>query len=165
MTRRNHPIAAWLLAALAVGLPLATTAHEGHDNAPAAVSGDGPRRLPDGSVFLPKPAQHQLGVRTLAVQAGEHPQAFELAGTVAMDPNAGGRVQATLAGRLEAGPRGLPVLGQAVRKGEVIGLVGATGRVTGPHLHLSLLVQGVSVDPQPLLQASRADGGGAPRAE
>ena len=55
--------------------------------------------------------------------------------------------------------------GQMVRKGEVIGLVGATGRVTGPHLHLSLLVQGVSVDPQPLLQASRADGGGAPRAE
>ena len=54
---------------------------------------------------------------------------------------------------------------QAVRKGEVIGLVGATGRVTGPHLHLSLLVQGVSVDPQPLLQAPRADGGGAPSAE
>jgi len=123
MTRRNHPIAAWLLAALAVGLPLATTAHEGHDTAPAAVSGDGPRRLPDGSVFLPKPAQHQLGVRTLAVQAGEHPQAFELAGTVAMDPNAGGKVQATLAGRLEAGPRGLPVLGQAVRKGEVLAYV------------------------------------------
>ena len=118
MTRRNHPIAAWLLAALAVGLPLATTAHEGHDNAPAAVSGDGPRRLPDGSVFLPKPAQHQLGVRTLAVQAGEHPQAFELAGTVAMDPNAGGKVQATLAGRLEAGPRGLPVLGQAVMRAD-----------------------------------------------
>ena len=55
--------------------------------------------------------------------------------------------------------------GQMVRKGEVIGLVGATGRVTGPHLHLSLLVQGVSVDPQPLLQAPRADGGIAPRAE
>ncbi|MGE4311419.1 M23 family metallopeptidase [Desulfovibrio sp.] len=54
---------------------------------------------------------------------------------------------------------------QMVRKGEVIGLVGATGRVTGPHLHLSLLVQGVSVDPQPLLQAPRANGGVAPRAE
>ena len=54
---------------------------------------------------------------------------------------------------------------QVVRKGEVIGLVGATGRVTGPHLHLSLLVQGVSVDPQPLLQAPRANGGVAPRAE
>lgn len=46
--------------------------------------------------------------------------------------------------------------GQPVRKGEVIGLVGATGRVTGPHLHLSLLVQGVSVDPQPFLTADPA---------
>ncbi|WP_291441375.1 M23 family metallopeptidase [Desulfovibrio sp.] len=46
--------------------------------------------------------------------------------------------------------------GQPVRKGEVIGLVGATGRVTGPHLHLSLLVQGVSVDPQPFLAVNSA---------
>ena len=43
---------------------------------------------------------------------------------------------------------------QVVRKGDVIGLVGATGRVTGPHLHLSLLVQGVSVDPQPFIPAA-----------
>ncbi len=42
--------------------------------------------------------------------------------------------------------------GQVVRRGDVIGKVGATGRVTGPHLHLSMLVQGVSVDPLPLLQ-------------
>lgn len=41
--------------------------------------------------------------------------------------------------------------GDRVRKGQVVGLVGATGRVTGPHLHLSLLVQGESVDPQPFL--------------
>lgn len=43
--------------------------------------------------------------------------------------------------------------GERVRKGQIIGLVGATGRVTGPHLHLSLIVQGQSVDPQPLLAA------------
>lgn len=43
--------------------------------------------------------------------------------------------------------------GERVRKGQVIGLVGATGRVTGPHLHLSLIVQGQSVDPQPFLAA------------
>lgn len=43
--------------------------------------------------------------------------------------------------------------GQRVRRGETVGLVGATGRVTGPHLHLSLIVQGESVDPQPFLAA------------
>lgn len=42
--------------------------------------------------------------------------------------------------------------GQYVKKGDVIGLVGATGRVTGPHLHLTMIVQGQSVDPQPFLE-------------
>ena len=46
--------------------------------------------------------------------------------------------------------------GDRVRKGQVVGLVGATGRVTGPHLHLSLLVQGESVDPQPFLSTANA---------
>lgn len=46
--------------------------------------------------------------------------------------------------------------GERVRKGQVVGLVGATGRVTGPHLHLSLLVQGESVDPQPFLTTANA---------
>lgn len=45
-------------------------------------------------------------------------------------------------------------VGQRVFRGDVVGLVGATGRVTGPHLHLSLMVQGQSVDPQPLLEAT-----------
>lgn len=44
------------------------------------------------------------------------------------------------------------VVGQQVKRGEIVGLVGATGRVTGPHLHLSMLVQGQSVDPLPLLE-------------
>ncbi len=41
--------------------------------------------------------------------------------------------------------------GQRVSAGEVIGKVGATGRVTGPHLHLSTYAQGVAVDPEALL--------------
>jgi murein DD-endopeptidase MepM/ murein hydrolase activator NlpD len=37
--------------------------------------------------------------------------------------------------------------GQAVRKGDVIALVGATGRATGAHLHWGVRVQGAKVDP------------------
>ncbi|WP_295636444.1 M23 family metallopeptidase [uncultured Mailhella sp.] len=40
--------------------------------------------------------------------------------------------------------------GQRVRRGQVIGRSGSTGRVTGPHLHLGLLVQGTAVDVMPL---------------
>ena len=37
--------------------------------------------------------------------------------------------------------------GDDVRVGDVVGLVGATGRVTGPHLHWALTVSGARVDP------------------
>ncbi|MBL8364490.1 MAG: efflux RND transporter periplasmic adaptor subunit, partial [Comamonas sp.] len=114
-----------LMAALA--LPLAAQAGPGHDHshddAPPAASGNGPKRQPDGSVFLPKAAQRLWKLRTLPVAAGQHPQTLELDGTVVMDPNAGGKVQAAQAGRLQAGPNGLPSVGQAVRKGEVLAWV------------------------------------------
>ena len=37
--------------------------------------------------------------------------------------------------------------GQMINQGDVIGLVGGTGRVTGPHLHWDLWVNGIQVDP------------------
>ncbi len=44
--------------------------------------------------------------------------------------------------------------GDRVAKGQVVAKSGATGRVTGPHLHYSLVLGGQFVDPIPLLSTS-----------
>lgn len=38
--------------------------------------------------------------------------------------------------------------GQAIGKGAVIGLIGSTGRSTGPHLHYEVRQNGVALDPR-----------------
>lgn len=43
--------------------------------------------------------------------------------------------------------------GEIVKKGEQLGIAGATGRVTGPHLHWSMRANGVPVDPHSLRTA------------
>lgn len=83
-------------------------------------SATGLARLPDGSVNVPKQAQRRMAVRTMMGREDEHPMTVELNGRVGIDPNAGGRVQAPFAGRIEAGPKGLPVAGQRVEKGQVL---------------------------------------------
>ena len=119
----------WIVTSLAVLVALVgagpASAGPGHDHgdAPAAPSANGPQRQPDGSVFMPKPAQRQLGVRTVVTETAELPRTIELGAKVLMDPNAGGKVQPLNAGRIEPGPRGLPNPGQAVRKGEVLAYV------------------------------------------
>lgn len=46
----------------------------------------------------------------------------------------------------------LAAVGQEVKKGTVIGLVGDTGLSTGDHLHISIKVNGISVDPLRFVQ-------------
>jgi hypothetical protein len=92
-----------------------------HLDAPgAATSGSGLGRLSDGSVNVPKGAQRRMGIRTVLARPSEAGSTLELPGRVVTDPNAGGRVQAVHGGRIEPGPHGLPVAGQAVRRGEVL---------------------------------------------
>src|SRR5690349_14478847 len=43
--------------------------------------------------------------------------------------------------------------GQAVTPGQVVGLLGATGLATGPHVHLQMNVDGHPVDPMPFLDS------------
>ncbi|MEN9395578.1 MAG: hypothetical protein RLZ81_108 [Pseudomonadota bacterium] len=106
-------------AALARPAPPAGGAAAG---ATGAASGDvtSAQRLPDGSLFVPKAVQRQLGIRTVLAQVKELAATIELNGRVMADANAGGRVQASQGGRIEAGPKGLPVLGQKVVKGQVL---------------------------------------------
>ena len=92
------------------------------DTAPVSIAAttNSPQRLADGSLFIPKPVQRKLGLRTQLAQTTALASSFVLNGKVVADPNASGRVQAIQPGRIEAGPKGLPMLGQQVAKGEVL---------------------------------------------
>ena len=45
--------------------------------------------------------------------------------------------------------------GQMLRQGETLGLVGATGRVTGPHLHFDIHLQNATIDPLAFIELSK----------
>lgn len=92
----------------------------------APATGEAPRRLQDGAIFVPKPSQRLLGVRTLLTEDGEASAALRMVGTLVPDPNASGRVQASQSGRLDPGDAGFPTLGQRVERGQVLAYVTPT---------------------------------------
>ena len=80
-------------------------------------------RLANGTVNIPKLAQRRMGIQTLVGVESETARTVELPARVIVDPNASGRIQSTHGGRIEPGPKGLSVLGQKVKKGDVLGYV------------------------------------------
>lgn len=123
-----------LAVALALGVAAGSTlAHGDEDHSqdakttPAAASVTGtmgvaaaPQRLADGSLFVPKPVQRQLGLRTQPMRIAELAATVELNGRVIPDPETSGRVQAMFAGSVIPGPKGMPTAGRKVARGEVL---------------------------------------------
>jgi murein DD-endopeptidase MepM/ murein hydrolase activator NlpD len=74
---------------------------------------------------------------------------FTLEGNLVMIDHGFGLVSAFLhLSRIDVQP------GEAVAQGQRIGLVGATGRATGPHLHWAVSWTDVRIDPAPLLEST-----------
>jgi membrane fusion protein, heavy metal efflux system len=120
-----------IVPAAILGLILASVAawaHEGHDHGPdlSVSTGNSPHRRPDGTLFVPKPTQRLLEIRTRVAAVESRPRTVRFHGRIVPNPNRSGVVQSTLQGRYEAPEGGVPPLGAKVRAGDLLGRVSAS---------------------------------------
>lgn len=108
---------------VSVNAALAGPGHDHGESSETALQGDAPKRLPDGNLFLPKPTQRLLEVRTKVLSPHSARAADKLIGRVIADPNRSGLVQSTISGRLKPSKLGLPTLGQTVKAGDILAYV------------------------------------------
>ncbi|GJD61679.1 efflux RND transporter periplasmic adaptor subunit [Methylobacterium frigidaeris] len=128
---RRAPVLAVLVLAATLVLGATAFAHEGADHShPESRAAFVPpptdlaQRLPDGTVFVPKPTQRLLSLRTQVAAEAGYRRTVSLPGRIIPDPNASGVVQSSVGGRLAPPPSGIfPRLGTRVRPGEVLALV------------------------------------------
>ena len=112
-------------AVAAMAMDRAASAHEGDHGieSRATVAGDAARRLADGGVFVPKPTQRILDVRTVIARSETHPRTAVFIGRVMTDPNRSGLVQSISGGRVIAPEQGLPRIGQTIARGDLLASV------------------------------------------
>jgi RND family efflux transporter MFP subunit len=123
--RRSLATVALMLALIVIGSTV-TLAHEGHDHGPsvaAGTNGNAPQRQADGSVFMPKPSQRLLEVRTRILEPETTTRSIRFAGRIVANPNHSGVVQSTIQGRFIPPPDGVALIGTAVKAGDVLGSV------------------------------------------
>lgn len=128
-SRITRHVASAALAALmlSAAVPEPGQAHEGHDHGPATpaaeAGGNAPVRLPTGDVYVPKPAQRLLGVRTAPAASERVTPSTQVIGTVVPNPSSEGRVQAPMEGQIELAQGGVSFVGQKVEAGEVLAVL------------------------------------------
>ena len=131
--RRAGPALALLAVSIVTLLGTAALAHgddnrgDDHDEpvqGAALIAPDRAQRLPDGAVFVPKPTQRLLALRTDVTARAQYRRSVELPGRIIPDPNASGVVQSAVGGRIAPPESGaFPRLGTRVRRGEVLATV------------------------------------------
>ena len=84
------PVTSAVLVLALIAAPEQTLAHSGHDhgddNEVAVSTGNQPQRLADGSVFLPKPTQRLLNIRSTLATLSNVPLSERLLGKTISDP-------------------------------------------------------------------------------
>jgi murein DD-endopeptidase MepM/ murein hydrolase activator NlpD len=117
-----------------------------------------PLRVKVGDAFGPRGAAFHPGI-DLPAATGTPVRAAAVGRVTFAGPTAGGYGNlvivkgaggvATMYAHLS---RILAYRGEAVTVGSLLGLVGATGETTGPHLHFEVRIRGAAVDPLPALR-------------
>jgi hypothetical protein len=123
--RRGPAAVALMIGSIVMGLTVAL-ADPGHDHGPstgAARGGNGPQRQPDGSIFLPKPSQRLLEIRTRVLEPETTTRAVRFVGRVVANPNRSGVVQSTIQGRFIPPSDGVALIGARVKVGDPMGSV------------------------------------------
>jgi cobalt-zinc-cadmium efflux system membrane fusion protein len=122
---RGATAVALIIGILVIGSTVAF-AGPGHDHGPssaASPAGNGPARQPDGSIFLPKPSQRLLEIRTRILEPETTTRTVRFVGRIVANPNRSGVVQSTIQGRFIPPADGLALIGSRVKAGDPMGSV------------------------------------------